>query len=120
MEPCPYPALSLALSTRDRGWYISASASGDWGGWLNARMLQFCSVKGLSLNQVIVEDAGVPLMGSYMGVMVLLYKPGLTARQREACTMIQDSGGRVFRKIGTNIAYTQMDFEFKCLYHFSS
>nr|pir HTF4a 5'-region hypothetical 13K protein - human [Homo sapiens] len=77
-EESSQPALSLALSTRDRGWYISASASGDWGGWLNARMLQFCSVKGLSLNQVMVDDAGVPLMGSYIGVMVLLYKPGLT------------------------------------------
>lgn len=82
MEPRPYPALSLALSTSDRGWYISASASGDCGGWLNARMLQFCSVKGLSLNQVMVDDAGVPLMGSYVGVMVLLYKPGLTAKAK--------------------------------------
>lgn len=114
-EPSPYPALSLALSTRDRGWYISASASGDWGGWLNARMLQFCSVKGLSLNQVMVEDAGVPLTGSYVGVMVLLYKPGLTARQREACTRIWDSGGGIFGKIGNNIAYTKMDFEFRYL-----
>lgn len=90
-EPHPYPALSLALSTRDRGWYISASASGDWGGWLKARMLQFCSVKGLSLNQVMVDEAGVPLTGSYVGVMVLLYKPGLTAGQRGARTMIWDS-----------------------------
>lgn len=57
---------------------MSARTSGDGGGWLKARTLQFCSVKGLSPNQVIVDKAGVPLMGSYVGVMVLLYKPGLT------------------------------------------
>lgn len=78
----------MALSARDRDWYISASASGDCGGWLNARMLQFCSARGLSLNQVIVDDAGVPFMGSYVGVMVLLYKPGLTAKQRKVRTRI--------------------------------
>jgi hypothetical protein len=93
----PYPAFSLALSTRDRGWYISASASGDWGGWLNARMLQFCSVKGLSLNQVMVDDAGVPLMGSYVGVMVLLYKPGFTAKQGETHSNRRFRAG-IFRK----------------------
>lgn len=60
---------------------MSASTSADGGGWLNARTLQFCSVKRLSPNQVIVDRAGVPLMGSYVGVMVLLYKPGLTVRQ---------------------------------------
>lgn len=63
---------------------MSASTSGDWGGWLNARMLQFCSVKELSLNQVMVDDTGDPLTGSYVGVIVLLYKPGLTVRQRGA------------------------------------
>lgn len=99
MEAHPYPALSLALSTRDRDWYISASASGDCGGWLKARMLQFCSVKGLSLNQVMVDDAGVPFTGSYVGVMVLLYNPGLTARQKGARVMTGDSrGGTLWRK----------------------
>lgn len=51
-------------------------------------MLQFCSVKGLSLNHVMVDDTGVPLTGSYVGVMVLLYKPGLTVRQRGTHTRI--------------------------------
>ena len=83
MEPHPYPAFILALSTKDRGWNMSARTSGDGGGWLKARTLQFCSVKGLSPNQVLVDKAGVPLMGSYVGVMVLLYKPGLTMRQGE-------------------------------------
>lgn len=64
LREASYPALSLALSANVRGWYISASVSGEQMGWLKARMLQFCSVKGLSLNQVIVEEAGVPLTGS--------------------------------------------------------
>lgn len=117
MKPRPYPALSLALSTRDRGWYTSASTSGVGGGWLTARMLQFCSVKGLSLNQVMVDEAGVPLMGSYMGVMVLLYKPGLTTRQEGHPLGCEIQGAGVFGKISANMAYTKMDFEFKCLYH---
>lgn len=114
-EPRPYPALSLALSTRDRHWYISASASADWGGWLNARMLQFCSVKGLSLNQAMVDDAGVPLTGSYMGIMVLLYKPETTARQGEHVLWHGVQGAGIFRKISTNTADLTMGFEFKYL-----
>lgn len=45
-------------------------------------MLQFWSANGLSVNHVIVEEAGVPLTGSYMGVIVLLYKPGLAAKYK--------------------------------------
>lgn len=89
---------------------MSARVSGDWGGWLNARMLQFCSVRGLSLNQVMVDDAGVPLTGSYVGVMVLLYKPGLTARQRAACTGLERQQVGIFGKISTNMGGPKTGF----------
>lgn len=73
----PYPALSFALSTKVRGWYISTSVSGVQMGWLEARLFQFCLASGLSPNHARVEESGVPLVGLYMGLMVLLYKPGL-------------------------------------------
>lgn len=51
--------------------------SGEEIGWLTARMLGLPSDSGLSPNQAEVGDSGLPSLESYVGVMVLLYNPGL-------------------------------------------
>lgn len=57
--------------------YIFARDSGEVTGWLTARMPGLPSDKALSPNHADVGDKGLPSCASYVGVMVLLYSPGL-------------------------------------------
>lgn len=72
-----HPWLILALSRRDWGLQSLTSMSGEEIGWLTARMPGLPSERGLSPNQADVGDSGLPSLESQVGVIVLLYKPGL-------------------------------------------
>lgn len=56
---------------------IFAKISGEVIGWLTARMPGLPSDRALSPNHAEVGDKGLPSWASYVGVIVLLYSPGL-------------------------------------------